>query len=75
MEGGLLLDVVISECATVFKLLTGKDKPLLIRRDSFLILDLSFNIVNSIRIFNLQSDDDLTSCAVTKTLNVGLSKS
>jgi hypothetical protein len=35
MEGRLLLDVVISECAAVFELLAGEDKALLIRGDSW----------------------------------------
>ena len=39
MESQLLLDVVIGEGAAVFKLLAGQDKPLLVRGDSFLVLD------------------------------------
>ena len=39
VECAHLLDVVISEGAAVFELLVGKDKPLLVRRDSFLVLD------------------------------------
>merc|ERR1719284_11321 len=34
MESGLLLDVVVREGSAVFKLLTGEDKSLLIRRDT-----------------------------------------
>ena len=39
VECALLLDVVIGEGAAVFKLLAGQDKPLLVRGDSFLVLD------------------------------------
>lgn len=34
MEGGLLLDVVVRECAAILQLFTGKDQPLLIRGNS-----------------------------------------
>jgi hypothetical protein len=36
MEGGLLLDVVVGEGATVLELLTSEDQTLLIRRDSYM---------------------------------------
>ena len=38
VEGGLLLDVVIRQGPPVLQLLPGKDQPLLIRRNAFLIL-------------------------------------
>ena len=41
MEGGLLLDVVVGKSAAIFELLSSEDKSLLIRWNSFLILDLS----------------------------------
>jgi hypothetical protein len=34
MKGGLLLDVVIRQSASILKLLAGKDETLLIRRDA-----------------------------------------
>ena len=40
MEGGLLLDVVVLESAAVLKLFSGEDQSLLIRWDSFFVLDL-----------------------------------
>ena len=40
MEGGLLLDVVVRESAAIFELLSSEDKSLLIRWNSFLVLDL-----------------------------------
>ena len=49
MKGGLLLDVVIQQGMTIFKLLACKDEMLLIRRDLFLVLDLGFDVVNGIQ--------------------------
>ena len=53
MKGGLLLNVVISKRAAIFQLLRSN---LLIRRDALLILDLSFDIVYSIRALDFQCD-------------------
>ena len=39
MEGGLLLDVVVRESATVFELLAGEDEALLVGWDAFPVLD------------------------------------
>lgn len=56
VKGGFLLDVVITQSAAIFQLLSGEDKTLLIRRDSFLILDLGLNIIDSVRGLNIQCD-------------------
>jgi hypothetical protein len=56
MEGGLLLDVVVSKGAAVLKLLASEDEPLLIWRNAFLVLDLSLDIVNGVRGLNLEGD-------------------
>ena len=40
VEGGLLLDVVVSERATVLQLLAGEDQTLLVRRDALLVLEV-----------------------------------
>ena len=56
VEGGLLLNVVVSEGATVLKLLASKDEPLLVRRNAFLVLDLSLDIINGVRGLNFESD-------------------
>ena len=56
VKGGFLLDVVVGQGATVFQLLTSKDKTLLVRRDTFLILDLGLDIVDGIRGLNLEGD-------------------
>ena len=56
MESGFLLDVVVGKGSTIFQLLTGEDKSLLIGRDTFLILDLGLNVFNGVTWFNVQSD-------------------
>ena len=38
MKGGLLLDVVVAESATVLELLASENQPLLVRGDALLIL-------------------------------------
>ena len=48
VKSGLLLDVVVGECAAVFKLLSGKDEALLIWGDSFLVLNLGLDILNGV---------------------------
>ena len=48
VEGGLLLDVVVRKSAAVFELLAGENEALLIRRNTFLVLDLSFDVVNCV---------------------------
>ncbi|KAG9409423.1 hypothetical protein AC1031_022120 [Aphanomyces cochlioides] len=53
MECGLLLDVVVAQGTTVFKLLAGKDQALLIRRNSFLILDLLLDVVDRVGWFDI----------------------
>jgi len=56
MEGGLLLDVVIGKSTAVLELLASKDQTLLVRGNALFILDLGFDIVNSIGGFDLESD-------------------
>ena len=45
VEGGFFLDVVIGEGSSVLELLPGKDKPLLIRGNPLLVLDLGLNVL------------------------------
>jgi hypothetical protein len=49
VKGGFLLNVVITQGTTVLELFTGENETLLIRRDTFLILDLLLDIVNGVR--------------------------
>merc|ERR1719152_232685 len=56
MKGGLLLDVVIGESSTILKLLTGKDESLLIRWDTFFILDLGLDVFDGVSWFDIKGD-------------------
>jgi len=47
-QGGLLLDVLVGQSSAIPQLLACKDKPLLIRRDSILVLDLHLHILSSV---------------------------
>jgi hypothetical protein len=49
VKSRFLLDIVITQSAAIFQLLSGKDQTLLIRRDSFLVLDLGLDIIDSVR--------------------------
>jgi len=62
MEGGLLLDVVVGEGTAILQLLSGKDKTLLVRRNSFFVLDLSLHRLDGIRGLNLQSNGLASEC-------------
>merc|ERR1719210_2701253 len=44
MEGGFLLNVVIRQSSAIFKLLSGEDQSLLLRWNSFLVLDLGLRL-------------------------------
>jgi hypothetical protein len=56
MESGFLLDVIIAEGSAIFQLFASKDESLLIGGDTFLVLDLSLDVVNSVRWFDVQGD-------------------
>jgi len=56
MESGLLLDVVIRKSSAIFQLLTGEDESLLIWRDTFFVLDLSLDILDSVCWLDIEGD-------------------
>jgi hypothetical protein len=56
VECGLLLDIVIAQGTTIFQLLSSKDETLLIRRNSFLVLDLGLDIIDTVRWLDVQCD-------------------
>merc|ERR1711931_353567 len=68
MQSGLLLDVVVRERTAIFKLFTSKDQPLLVWGNAFLVLDLSLDIFNGVRWFNLKGDG-LASQGLDKNLH------
>merc|ERR1712131_200761 len=68
MKSGLLLDVVVRKSSAIFQLFSSKDQPLLIWRDSFLVLNLGLHILNGVRRLNFQSDG-LSSESLDKDLH------
>merc|ERR1719450_1328563 len=56
MESGLLLDVVVGEGSAVFELLTSEDESLLVWWNTFLVLDLGFDIFNGVSWLNIEGD-------------------
>jgi len=56
MEGWLLLDVVVWKGAAIFKLLAGKDQPLLVWGNSLLVLDFGLDVFDGVWWLNLQGD-------------------
>jgi hypothetical protein len=56
MEGRLLLDVVVGQSAAILKLLTSEDETLLIRRNTFLILNLLLHVLDSVVRLNIEGD-------------------
>merc|ERR1712242_266674 len=68
MQSGLLLDVVVRKCTSIFKLFASKDQPLLIWGNAFLILNFGLNIFNGVRWFNFKGDG-LTSQGLHKNLH------
>jgi len=68
VKGGFLLNVVVAEGPAILKLLSCKDQTLLIRGDSFLILDLGLHVVNRVRWLNIKSDG-LASESLNKDLH------
>lgn len=49
MERRVLLDIVVTQRASVLELLATKDESLLIRRNAFLVLNLRLDGLNRIR--------------------------
>ena len=56
VKSRLLLDVVVTQGATVFKLLAGEDETLLVWWDAFLVLNFSLHVLNSVAGLNIKGD-------------------
>jgi hypothetical protein len=56
VKSGLFLDIIVGEGAAVFKLLSSEDKALLVWGNTFLVLNLSFNVFNCIARLNIKGD-------------------
>ena len=68
MESGFLLDVVVWKSSSILKLLSGEDESLLIWGNSFLILDLGFDVLNSVCWLDIKGDG-LTSKSLDEDLH------
>ena len=56
VKSRLLLNVVVTKGSTILKLLTSKDKSLLIRRNTLLVLNLSLDVIDGIGGLNIESN-------------------
>ncbi len=56
MKRRLLLNVIVGEGTAVLELFTGKDQTLLVGRDTLLVLNLRFDIVDGIRRLDIEGD-------------------
>jgi len=56
VKGRLLLDVVVGKSSSILKLLTSEDKSLLIWWNTFLILDLSLDVLNGVSWLDIKGD-------------------
>ena len=62
VEGRFFLDVVVRKGSAIFELLSSEDESLLIRRDTFLVLNLSLDILNRVRWFSIGGDNFYKKC-------------
>ena len=56
VKGGVLLDGIVLEGVAVLELLTSEDKTLLVWWDTFLVLDFSLDILDTVGWFNFEGD-------------------
>merc|ERR1719450_1930407 len=68
VKGRLLLDVVIRKGSAILELLTSEDKSLLIWWDTFLVLDLGLDVLNSVGWLDIEGDG-LTSESLDEDLH------
>ncbi|CAH1442077.1 unnamed protein product [Lactuca virosa] len=54
MKGRLLPDVIVFQCPVVLELFSGEDQTLLVWRNTFLVLNFSFDVVNGARVTILE---------------------
>ena len=56
MECRILLDGVVLKCVAIFELLAGEDQTLLIWWDTFLVLDLGLDVLDTVCWLDLECD-------------------
>jgi hypothetical protein len=64
VKGGLFLDDVVTQSAAILELLSGEDETLLIRVNTFLLLDLGLDLVNAVGWLDIEGDSILFSVAM-----------
>ena len=62
------MDVVVGEGSTVFELLSGEDKSLLVWWDTFFVLDLGLDVFNGVCWLDIEGDG-LTSQGLDEDLH------
>ena len=73
------MNVVVSKCTAILELLSSKDETLLIGWDTFLVLNLSFDVVDGVRWFDIEGDcltgerldENLFVCKIGKRIQLG----
>ena len=68
MKSGFLLNVIVTEGSSIFKLLSSENESLLVGWDSFLVLDLSLDVFDSVCWLDIEGDG-LTSEGLDKDLH------
>merc|ERR1712184_78338 len=56
VKSGFLLDVVVSQGATILELLAGEDETLLVRRNTLLVLNLLLHLLDGVTSLDLKGD-------------------
>merc|ERR1719300_552129 len=56
MKGRFFLDVVVRESSSIFKLLSSEDQSLLLRWNSFFVLDFGLDVLDGVIGLDVQSD-------------------
>jgi hypothetical protein len=56
VEGGLLLNVVVGECAAVLQLLASEDEALLVGGNTLLVLDFSLHGLDCVGALDFEGD-------------------
>jgi len=56
MQRRLFLNVIVAQRATIFQLLSGEDQTLLVWRDTFLVLNFRFDVLDGITRLDLERD-------------------
>lgn len=62
VKSGFFLDVVITQGATVFQLFTSKDQTLLVRCNTFLVLNLGLHVLDGVSGLHFKGDGFASQC-------------